>query len=148
MSHPSDDCTALIVSVLRPQVVLVFDAMGGGRRETVRTTNAGEIDVVFCATQEADNWIIAEVLLQRHSQYNLIPMLFSYCCILKPRTYNTNRCCVLPICRQTGCCSQELSKCCWPLMTLALRTASLALSLYLPSASSGRYLRCVILCSQ
>ena len=43
------------------QVVLVFDAMGGGSRTTSRTTNAGEIDVVYCGAEEADSWIVQEV---------------------------------------------------------------------------------------
>ena len=44
------------------QVVLVFDAMGGTMsRTTVRTTNAGAIDVVYCAAEEADTWIVQEV---------------------------------------------------------------------------------------
>ena len=43
------------------QVVLVFDAMGGMSRTTVRTTNAGAIDVVYCAAEEADSWIVQEV---------------------------------------------------------------------------------------
>ena len=43
------------------QVVLVFDAMGGNSRSTVRATRAGAIDVVFCAAEEADSWIVQEV---------------------------------------------------------------------------------------
>ena len=43
------------------QVVLVFDAIGGASRTTVRTTNAGAIDVVYCAAEEADTWIVQEV---------------------------------------------------------------------------------------
>jgi len=39
----------------------VFDAMGGMSRTTVRTTNAGAIDVVYCAAEEADSWIVQEV---------------------------------------------------------------------------------------
>lgn len=49
------------------QVILVFDAMGGGTRSNVRSTNAGEIDVVYCGEEEADNWILGEVQCQTHS---------------------------------------------------------------------------------
>ena len=39
----------------------MFDAMGGMSRTTIRTTNAGAIDVVYCAAEEADSWIVQEV---------------------------------------------------------------------------------------
>ena len=50
-----------MLTLAPPQVVLVFDAMGSSDRTTMRATNAGEIDVVYCAEQEADSWILAEV---------------------------------------------------------------------------------------
>ena len=43
------------------QVILVFDGMGGPSRRTVCSTNAGRIDVVYAAEQEADSWILTEV---------------------------------------------------------------------------------------
>ena len=42
-------------------MILVFDGMSGPSRRTVRTTNAGQIDVVYAAEQEADSWILTEV---------------------------------------------------------------------------------------
>lgn len=57
-----------------PQVVLVFDAMGGGSRTNVRTTNAGEIDVVYCGEEEADSWILCEVrrVLEFRSRLSIV----------------------------------------------------------------------------
>lgn len=47
--------------VRQVKVVLVFDAMGGETRRVRRTTNAGDIDVVFTGDSEADTWIMLEV---------------------------------------------------------------------------------------
>ena len=61
LTRPQQLCQTLSRCFNMAQVVLVFDAMGGMSRTTMRTTNAGAIDVVYCAAEEADSWIVQEV---------------------------------------------------------------------------------------
>ncbi len=50
------------------QVILVFDALGGGSGTVQRTTAKGAIDVVYCGDSDADTFIMLEV--------NLLPRKF------------------------------------------------------------------------
>lgn len=41
-------------------MVVAYDAMQSGQRGTNRTTLKGEVDVVYCGEEEADNWLMRE----------------------------------------------------------------------------------------
>ena len=104
------DCSAVRQLKCRgaAQVVLVFDAMGGMSRTTVRSTKAGEIDVVYCAVEEADSWIMQEVRLMYFTDC-VMCRCRSECCkcnlqgSIKPQSVRSQRTDCASCAGQPGC---------------------------------------------